>query len=213
MLTVGGKGSFGLQTGQPCFHHFYQLPVVNIADRAENHVFRRIVGFHVGTQLPGAEAPDQIGRAENRPTHRLTGKSFRLHIVKNDIARIVISLFDFLNYHFAFFHQFVFGKLRRSNQFAQNVDRQFQIVLQHFGIKSGKFTGSIGVGLSAHIFDIFGNGRGRTAGGAFEYHMFKKMGNTVHVFPFISRTGIDPDPERNGFKLRILQADNSQSVV
>ena len=46
MLTVGGKGSFGLQTGQPCFHHFYQLPVVNIADRAENHVFRRL--YHRG---------------------------------------------------------------------------------------------------------------------------------------------------------------------
>ena len=183
------------QGAHPRLNHFDKLVVIHFTDRHGNHIVRRVVAGHIAEHSLAGKAAHLFGCAEDSAPRRLIGKRRRLKIIKHQIVRCVNGLFDFLHHHFFFFRHLAVVKRRVGNKIANNVRRQFQVVFQHFGIKTGKMARGIGICSAADIFNIFGNLPRVSFFRPLKHHVFNKMRNSVILCGFGSRSRIDPHAE------------------
>ena len=209
LLRLYRKRNVRLQAAQALPAHFDEFFVFKIADRADDDVFGCIVGFQIILQSLSVEGTNLFGRSENASAQRLVRKGFPLKIVKNNVVRGVNCLFDFLHDHFALLNQLFFGKGRIEDKVADDVQRQFCVVFQHFGVKGRKLARRIGVVLSADILDFFRDLQRSAVFCALKDHMFQKVGNAVNLFVFIGGTCFNPDAQRNGFGVWAGAGNNS----
>ena len=95
-----------------------------------------------------------FGRSQNSASRCLIRKCRFLKVIEYQIVRCVCGLFDFLYHNFFFFAHLRRVKRRVGDKVADNVGCKFQVVLEHFGIKTGEMPWCISICGTADVFDV-----------------------------------------------------------
>ncbi len=113
------------------------------------------------------------------------------------IFRVVQVHLDFFQDHLAFFF-YIFGiELGPQNEIGNDVERNREMLVEHFGVETNLFFGGEGVQHSADGIHLSRNGFCGASLRAFEDHVLHEMGQPVFFQHFASRTVAHPDSNGN----------------
>ncbi len=129
------------------------------------------------------------------------------------IVRRIFRLGNFLKNHRSFALDLLGLETRMEKNIGQEIDRQRQVFIEHFGVVASMLFGSECVEYAAHGVHLFGDLCGATPRRAFEKQMLDKMREAVFRFAFVARAVLDPDAETHGTMLRHFMGHDPNAVV
>ena len=138
ILRVFGKIRMRGQGIHPLFNHLDEFVVVYAPDCGCYHIVCGIVRTHVIEHAFFVKTAHMFGCSQNSASRCLIRKCRFLKVIEYQIVRCVCGLFDFLYHDFFFFAHLRRVKRRVGDKVADNVGCKFQVVLEHFGIKTGE---------------------------------------------------------------------------
>src|SRR6266481_1835013 len=114
------------------------------------------------------------------------------------IFRVVQVHLDFFQDHLAFFF-YIFGiELGPQNEIGNDVERNREMLVEHFGVEANLFFGGEGVQHSADGIHLSRNGFRGAPLRAFEDHVLHEMGQAIFFQYFAARAVAHPNADRDG---------------
>src|SRR5579863_9494711 len=101
---------------------------------------------------------------------------------------------------------------RVENQVAENVERNGQVLVKDLNVEADALLGGKCVHVAADGVDLAGNFFGAAVRGPFEDHVLNKMGDTVPLGVFITRSSLQPDADRSRADVLHLLGDDGHAV-
>src|SRR5262245_20580529 len=100
---------------------------------------------------------------------------------------------------------------RVENQIAEHIHRNREVIIQDFYVEADALFGGECVHVAANRIHLTSYIFGRTMLRPLENHMLYEMRDTIPLCVFISRTGLNPDPNGHGADVLHLFRNNGQS--
>ncbi len=198
------------QAGEALFHLLGERRMIDRAGGDHEHPVGGVVAREIVADLARREALDGIRRAEDRPSERLAAIGDLGKLVEHNVVGRVVGRADLLQDDVFFAPQFFLVERRFRQDVGENIDRERHMVPEHAGIIGGGFRGCRGVEFAADIFDFLGDVACAAAGGALEGHVLEEVGDPVFVLGLVTRSGLDPDTQRDALQMRHGFGDDRQ---
>ena len=153
-----------------------------------------------------------LGRAEDRPSHRLVGEGRLLHQVEHDVLGRIHGGGDLLEDHVALARELGAVEARARMMSLKMSSASAQVLAQHARVIGGGVDAGRGVELAADRLDLFGDVAGAPPRRTLEGHMLEEMRDAMLAARLAPAAGADPDAERDGLDLGHGVADHGQTI-
>ena len=190
----------------------HETPVVEVTGRREDDPGRRIMVFHVAEDGVAVHTPDQRRRTQYRAAEGLFGEGGFLEEIEDHVVGGVVGLVDFLDDDALFAGQFPLVHHRMLQDVGDDIDGQFQVLLENFSVVRGVLAGRIGVEVAADGLNLLDDADGAPAFGALEGHVLEQMRHAVDCGHLVTGAYLDPGAQRYGLDRIHEIGDDAKAV-
>ena len=131
----------------------------------------------------------------------------------HEIFRIIFHHSNLFGHDLFFLFDFLRSKLGSVKDIREQVQRLGEMLIEDFDVVCGGFARRKGVHFSAKRVNFARNISGGPGSRALKQHMLNKMRVASLRRRFVSRAGIDPDADRDGFVSRDPLANQADPVI
>src|SRR5579863_532208 len=193
-------------------HQFHKVIVIQMAGGCDDHIPRhKALAVEVHDRF-ALEALDRVASAQDRAPQRMVLPEILGEDFMDQVVGAVLIHFDFFQDHAALAHNIVGGEGGIQNQVTEYVECDGQMLVEHFDAEADALFGGEGVDVAADGIHLTRNFFCRAMLGPFEDHVLDEMRNPVPVLVFVTRAGLDPNPDADGADMLHLFSDDGQPI-
>ena len=170
---------------------------VHIAGGGEDHIARAVAGVEILAHLIALQPPHRFPGAEDRVAHGMPPEVIGHDRFEENVRRAIQIKRDFLEDDF-FLHVKILSPQRGAHHVREEFENAVGKFRQNLGPVAGDFVAGEGVVLGAHGVEFFIDLVAVALCGAFEHHVFEKMGNAGDGGGLIARPGLDHEAHGGG---------------
>src|ERR1051326_442335 len=193
-----------VKSGETLFDELHKSVMVQISRGRNDHVVGRKALAVKVEQLSLFERAHGFLGPQDRLAQRMVFPETLREDFMDKIIRIVLIHLNFFQDHTLFAENILGIESWIEYKIAQNVDGDRQVLIQHLDVEANGFFSGKGVHVAADGIHLAGDIARSARLGAFEHHVFGKMGDAIQLWRFIPRAGLHPYAYGNGADVRHL---------
>ena len=194
------------------FDHGAQLRVLEVACRRDDQVAADVGAPEVRQQHVAGEAPDRLGRAENRPAERVVAPVLLGEQLVDEIVGSVLDHLDLFEDHLLLALDLVDRKRRVQHQVRQDVEGPRQVLVHHLDVVAGVLLRRERVEVAAHRVELLRDLLRAAPLGALEEHVLDEVGDAALLGVLVTGATSQPHAETHRADMRHGLGDEPDAV-
>ena len=196
-----------LQLAKVLLTEVHQLLMLNISSANNNQILSVIHPLvEINNHIPGYLI-NILNNAKNWQAHHMISINIKVYILHQRFKSVVICGLELLP-DCVFLHLNVIVEIRTvCEHIAKNTDGVGDVIFETERVIKGEFSRSVGVQLSATVFNFGFESVSGSDGAAFEVQVLQEMRFSAVFWLFVSGTGSDEDSDGGNFRLAWLRHD------
>src|SRR5437588_2425329 len=188
------------------------LVVVQVAGGRQHQIRGPVVGEEVPGDGVAAEGRDRLcGREHLAPGRMLWEQGFGEQVV-DELRGLVLVHQDLLEDHLALGLELVGAERRRTDDVAQDVEAEVEVVVEQARVEGRVLLGGEGVHLAAHRLHRLRDLPSRALLSALEQQVLEEVRHTPELETFVAGSDVDPEAERYRAHIRHPLGDETDAV-
>ena len=170
-----------------------ELVVVDAPRRGDDDVVRAVAIAVKGAERAPGDGRDHIGRAQDRPSQRMTAEDGPGDQVEDQLLGRVVHHRDLLEDDLPF--RVEVGEAGSEDHVGHDVERGLQVLVEDARVDDRVVARGRGVQLAAERVEDLGDLEGRVGGGALEEQMLEEVAHSCVRVALVPRARADPEPD------------------